>query len=308
MLFQLIAVPTIFAKMKLPVLTGITLAGILVIVICSVILNRKEILNYYKHQLEKVRTFKNTPYHSWMYLVTLLALGQTLFATFTWTGHEDDNRYVAAIVDAYETDDMLMYNPMTGEWLGEIKSELTKDAVAPILMFWGVFCKLLRIHPAIFTHIAVPLFMIPLCYGIFYLLADKLCKGDTRRTGMFMVVFWLFNVLNHDTPWENIGRMIYYMRWGKSILYVFSIPLLILLLIEWMEAEKPGRLYAYITVLLYGSCVASIMAPIFLPLITGAYALCDGVRTKSLKRMIQLLLCCGPALVYGILYFALNGR
>lgn len=301
--FHLIAVPAIYCKMKLSALTVLSFFVFLCLIIVSCYLNRKEWIEYYKKLHEKLKYLQNGKDRIWCYIVILLVIGQTLFAAFTYTGHEDDNRYVAAIVDAYESDEMLMYHPMTGEYLGEVRSELKKDAIAPILMFWGVLCKIFRIHPATFVHVVVPLFMIPLCYSLYYIIARKLTEHNIRKTAMFIIAFWLFNVMNHYTPGEGIGRMLFYMRWGKSILCAFLIPLLIFILMELMEDTQLTYKYNLITFVAYGGCLATVMSPVLLPFIIGLYAVCDCLRKKTVRRFFRLIVCTIPALCYGILYY-----
>ena len=198
---------------------------------------------------------------------------------------------------------MLMYHPATGEYLGEIVSEFWKDAAAPILMFWAMWCKLLNIGASTFTHIVTALIMVPLAYGAAFLMGYKLCRKNARRTGMFLCVYCLFNMVNHVLPIEGIGVTIYYMRWGKSILYCFLIPLLIFLLMEMMDTKKGAFVYRRLGLVLFGGCLASTMSCIMLPTLTGIWGLCDGIYSRSIRRFLIPVLLCLPAVCYALYYY-----
>ncbi len=304
--FHLVAVPAVFLKIGLHVLVIYMVVVMVVLCVISVVYNVRNGGAYYTHQIGKIKRAVKEKGNVWLLLAAALILYQTWYAASHDALNGDDVRYVGAILDAVETDEMLMYHPATGEYLGAIVSEFIKDAVAPILMFWAMWSKLLGIHAGAFAHTAVPLFMVPLAYGAAYLLGRKLCRKDNRWTGMFLSVYCLFNLLNHVLPIEGMSKTIYYMRWGKSILYCFLLPLTILMLIEVMDAEKPGRVYVRLELLLYGSCLATTMSCVMLPFMTGVWALFDGIRSRSLKRFLIPLLLCIPALGYGLFYFSLT--
>ncbi|MCD8326410.1 MAG: DUF6077 domain-containing protein [Lachnospiraceae bacterium] len=303
--FQVVAVPAIFMKAKLHVLVIYMAAVMIVLSVLSLIQIVRSRGAYYVHQLEKLRRALKDKGNVWLLLAAVLILYQTWYATSHDALNGDDTRYVCAIVDAVETDEMLMYHPATGEYLGEIVSEFKKDAMAPVLMFWAMWAKLLGVHGGAFAHTLVPLFMVPLAYGAAFLLGYKLCGKDNRWTGMFLCVYCLFNLVNHTLPIEGIGKTIYYMRWGKSILYCLLIPFVILLLMEVMDAKKAGQTYVRLGVTLLGGCMASTMSCIFLPFLTGVWAVWDGIRAKSFRRFLIPILLCIPALCYGLFYYSL---
>lgn len=301
--FHILAVPAIFMGFSLSALSICWGTGIIIFLIISLVLNHKRLVHLIRFKWKSAFTFMNNPNRGWIAIAIILVFSQTLLASFTWTGHQDDNRYVAVAVDAYETDTLLCYHPFTGEFFGEPKSELIKDAVAPINMLWASLSQIFHIHPTILMHSLLPLFFIPLCYLLYAVIAKKLMKNDDKKTSIFLIIFWLFNMLNHVTHHEGIGRLLFFIWWGKSLLTSLYIPLLILLLMDIMEHTKYRFRYLTLTFVLWSGCVTSIMSPIFLPLLTGSYALIDGIRTKKLSRFLLPIICCIPALAYGILYF-----
>ncbi|MCD8131659.1 MAG: DUF6077 domain-containing protein [Lachnospiraceae bacterium] len=303
--FQVVAVPAIFMKVKLHVMVIYMAVVIAALSVASFVYIFKSGGAYYKHQAEKLKKAVKDKGNIWLLVAAALILLHTYYGAFYDKAHGDDVRYVGAVVDAVETDEMLMYHPGTGEYLGELQSEFFKDAVAPILMFWAMWCRLLGLHPSTFTHIVVNLFMIPIAYGVAYLLGRLLCKKNVRLTGMFLCAYCLFNLTNHVLPLEGIGLTINFMRWGKSILYCVLIPLLMVFMMEVMSQEKPGKMYLRLGFMLYGSCLASTMSLILLPALTGVWALWDALRVRSRKSIARLLipcLLCIPMIGYALLY------
>ncbi len=304
--FQVVAVPAIWMKRKLHELVIYMAALIAVLSVISFIHIFKSGGAYYKYQIEKLKRAVKNKRNGWFLLAAILILIHTYYGAVYDKQNADDVRYVASILDAVETDEMLMYHPGTGEYIGEIVSDFRKDATAPILMFWAVWCKLLNIHPSTFTRIVVSLFMIPMAYGVAFLLGRLLCKKNRRWTGMFLCIYCLFNLTNHVLPLEGIGVALHYMRWGKSILYAVLIPLLILFMMEIADKERPGQMYWRLGVLLYGGCLASTMSCILLPIVTGVWALWDALKVRSLRsvsRFIIPCLLCIPAIGYALFYF-----
>jgi len=295
--FHLIGVPAIFLCIKLSNLISIWAAIIVVLLIVSVILCKNLLVEDIKGHLNR---FKPNKEYAGIYIGILLFLVQIVIICVTYIPHQDDNRYVAVAVDAYETNEMLTYHPFTGEYLGEPKSELIKDAVAPINMFWAALAMIFRIHPTILMHTVTPLLVLPLCYGVYWLIGKKLLGNDYRKLGIFLCVIAVFNFVNHITPIEGIGRLSYFVWWGKSVLVTFFVPLTILLLMNILEKEK-YQIPLIITML--GGCLATTMTPIFLPLIVGCYAIQDFFLYKKISRFAALIGCCVPALCYAVLYF-----
>lgn len=297
LVFQLMAVPAIFMGIKLSMVTICWVIIVGGLAVYSLILNRRQIVEKIK-SLKAFFRFKKE--YGWLYLAVLLVIGQIAMIALTYVPHEDDNRYIVIAVDAYESDEMLTYHPFTGEYLGEPKSELIKDTVAPINMFWAMLAKIFSVHPAIFMHTLVPLFLLPICYGLYLLIARKLVGTDYRKQGIFLCILTMFNFVNHVTPIEGIGRLSHFIWWGKSILVLFFVPLTILILVHIMEEKK---YYIGLMLSLISSCLVTIMAPVFLPLIVGCYALVDGFATRKMSRFWKLIACCVPALCYAVLYF-----
>lgn len=300
--FQVAAVPAIYLKWKLHVLVIYMAVVMLALCAASVFQLYKSRGAYYTHQLQKIRTAVKNKRNIWLLVAAVLILYQTYYAAFYEAGNGDDVRYIGAVVDAVDTDEMLMYHPATGEYLGEIASEFWKDAAAPILMFWAMWCRLLHINASTFTHIVIALFMVPLAYGAAYLMGYKLCREDNRRTGMFLCVYCLYHFVNHVLPIESIGKTIYYMRWGKSVLYCFLIPLTIFFLMEMLDTKKGVSQYIRLGTVLLGGCLSSTMACVMLPALTGVWAVCDGIYNRSVRRFLVPLLLCVPPVCYALYY------
>ncbi len=307
--FQIAAVPAIFMKVKLHVLVIYMAVVIALLVAVSVVQIVRSRGSYYVNQIGKLKKAVKNKSSLWLLLAAVLILIHTYYGAFYDKHHEDDMRYVGAVVDAVESDEMLMYHPGTGEYLGEIEGELIKDAISPVLMFWAMWCRLLSIHPATFTHIVVNLFMIPIAYGAAYLLARMLCKKNTTMTGIFLCAYALLNLTNHVLPLEGISLTIHFMRWGKSILYCVLIPMLMLFMMEIMDLRKPEKMYPRLLLLLYGSCMVSTMSCVLLPIVTGIWALWDAVRVRSresVRRFLFPCLLCIPSMGYALFFLFLT--
>ena len=60
-----------------------------------------------------------------------------------------------------------------------------------------VYKRQVQMHPTIVAHTIMPVFFVALAYAVYVLLGQKLFRGDTRSTGMFLCFLSLIHVFSY---------------------------------------------------------------------------------------------------------------
>ena len=115
-------------------------------------------------------------------------------------------------------------NPYTGEIYLPGQVAYSEPAIA---VFWTSVSWLSRLHPAILTGIALPVFFIGLFYACCYNIGLWFWNTDTRKSKIFILSILFLNILGSQRNW----LLFYYLRsepWmGDHILSFLLIPMLL---------------------------------------------------------------------------------
>ena len=296
-LYQIPAVPMIVMKQSFSLLTNIWLIELIVVCIISIIINYKKFGSMISKKKEELVEWRKS---SWLgKLLTLSAVFliaiQACFLSYANIYDTDDARYIAEGLDAIRTDNMLLNHPLTGEALTEPIGEMTKDVVSPFSMFQASISYLLDIHPATLCHIILPLFLIPLCYLVYWLLSIQIFGLENQEKRMvfinFICVLMMFGRLS--AYWTSA-----YLLWriwqGKAILAAIILPFLLWLMQGIMKNMEDKYYYILLLVTTFGACILSPMSAIFPTLIIGIYTLLIWFYSKKAIILVRMGLCCIP--------------
>lgn len=301
-LFQLLAVPMILVKCPFHLLEYSWKVAVWMCVLISVILNCTKLPDMFRNRLKNLSLFSKTEILIWIAALLLIA-----FQTYMVVGHmrvdTDDARFVAEAMEAYELDTMLQYHPITGEYLGGPIGEMSKDVVSPFPIFMALAGCLFHLPPAVTVHVIFPFLFIPFAYVIYFLLGDYLLHGNKKYVALFL----FFLSLIHCFAYESIyaaGYTLLAVTWqGRSILAMTVLPFIWYLLMRLMD-QKADRWaeYAILWCAAIGGCLTSSMSIQLIPILMGTYALASGIKNRSIKVFMMLLLCIFPCLLYYYLY------
>lgn len=212
--------------------------------------------------------------------------------------HEDDDDifYVSAAVTSIYNNSMFKISPQTGESIGFE----WKYVIGPFPMYNAVISKIVHIHPTIMAHTILPAIFIPLCYGVYYLLAKKLFKDDKTSTLIFLIFLCIANIFGNYTKRTPASFLLFRIWQGKAMLANYIIPMFWLL---WLRYESDSK-YAHILfiIALFAGMFTTSMGTIFLPMILCTLAFIKLIREKDLKEFSKTIACCLPIVLYAPVY------
>lgn len=300
-LYQIPAVPMIILKQSFSALTNIWIIEVIVLCLLSIILNFKRLKVIASRKKDEMKGWVKTDWLSKVltFSFVVLVLIQAVLLSYASLYDTDDARYTAESLDAMNTDKMLLTHPLTGEALEAPLGEMVKDVVSPFSMMQGSISKILGIHPATLCHVILPLFLIPLCYFVYWLLARQVFGIENREKRLFfmnfMCILFIFGKLS--AFWDSA-----YLLWriwqGKAILATIIIPFLFWIMHGIMDDMGRREYYILLCLTMWGSCILTPMGMVLPIVITGIYGLFICFYNKNIKVLFQLGICYIPTFIY----------
>ena len=213
----------------------------------------------------------------------------------------DDARYMANSVSAWNNGTMLLTHPNTGVMLAEPVGELKKDVVSPWVIWLSMLAKLTCIHPTILAHTVLPVFLVLMGYGAYFLLARTLLK-ERRYQYLFLLLVCVFELFGYISIYAGATFFLTRIWQGKSIVAGVLLPFLIALMLQF-EADYENPLWhILIGTVNLGACLLSGVGIVYSAVLVGCFEFSYALQHKSWKNLLLGILSCLPNLVFGILY------
>lgn len=234
------------------------------------------------------------------WVLLLLQMVQAVRMTY---GDGDDAYYVAVSTIAEESNYMYQKLPYTGGTTGLD----ARHGLAPFPIWIAFLAKLSSVPVAVVAHVAVPLALIPMTYGIYYLIGRKLFKKRGERLPLFLVFTELLVLFGDYSFYTAENFMIARSRQGKAALGSIVIPVIIFLFLVILERLQENRRIEWIWWLLLvagilAGCLCSTLGAVLLCMLVGVTGICAAVCYRRWKIIIPMALCCIPAVCYAVLY------
>ncbi len=302
--FQLVCVPFILLEMEVgyvvAVFGGLSMLFALWGVIC--LYSQRRYGRFRLLKSEHAKAGWNSERIAWLVFAAILVF-QLIQAVRLAYGDGDDAYYVAVSTITEDSDLMYRKLPYTGGSTGlDIRHGL---APFPI---WISFLAIVSGMKAVsVAHVAAPLMLIPMTYGIFYLIGKRLFEGKRERLPYFMI-FTEILVLFGDYSFYTAERfMIARSRQGKAALGSIILPMLLfvllLLLNHLQEKQKlTWQFWVLLCSVMLAGCLCSTMGAFLLCLMVAVTGLCAAVSYQRWKLLVPLALCCVPCIAYMLLY------
>lgn len=299
-IFQLLAVPMIFLHAPFHVLKYSWIIVILGLSLLSVFVNRRTFSQKLQTQFTLKLPDKMTLF-IWIAVIFLVLLQVYLLAGHTHRD-TDDARFVAEALEAVEKDTMLSYHPITGELLSQPVGEMNKDIMSPYPIFLGLVSTLFQLPPAAAAHLILPILLIPLCYVVFYVIADFFFDGNKKYTGLFLVFLSVIHLFSFESIYASGYTLLTIIWQGRSVAAMILLPLLWYLLLR-MTGEhsiKPKE-YLLLLISMLSCAMLSGMGIMLSLLLMAAYMCVYVLQKKSLKTVPWMILCMCPNIVCMVL-------
>ena len=290
---EVLAVPAIFLKLPLHVLSTVYGGVLLVLAVFILIKKREE----KKEALWEGLAFLKEG--SWgLYLALVLILFQCAFVCLMAHMDADDAFYVGTAVTDVAKDSIYQINPYTGFAYDALPRRYT---LSPFPVFLSVISQLcLGMHPSVVAHVFFPPFFLLVIYSVLSMAAEYFFPKEASSRGLFL---FFSAVLLSFSSWSiyNAGNFAMIRIWqGKAFLAGAFLPLLWLVATEvLLEGKRKGR-DLFFTLL--ACCHLSSMGIALSPVVEGCILLAALLLRKPKKRLLTGLICLLPPVVLGIFY------
>lgn len=219
----------------------------------------------------------------------------------------DDAYYVA--ISSITQDARTMYRklPYTG-YTTELDA---RHGLAPFPIWIAYLAEVMGIRAVSAAHVAVPIVLITMTYGIYYLLGEVLLREKRDTLPLFMIFTELLVLFGDYSFYTVENFMIARSRQGKAALGSIVIPAILLLLLVLLQRLQEGEkvsLKYYVLLAAAGmtGCLCSTMGAMLCCMLVGIVGLCAAAAYKRWKILVPLALCCLPAVCYAVLYLVLD--
>lgn len=230
-------------------------------------------------------------------LVALHTLN-TVLNTYYW--NYDDETYRGTAVTSWYTDTVDRYAPNSGTLQKIFYNE--KYVIASWPVFSSVLAVLTKIHPAIIFRTIMPVFLVPLSYGIAYLIIRHFFPASRGKAllGMLYYILFVFVTTERTTDITNCEWWFVVNPWtGKALTGILVIPLLFWLLLRLNRCTDAGEqtaIWRTLLVVSWGACFVSASLFFLVPLQLGVWGLLYMLRRKNPAAWWKFALCAVPSL------------
>lgn len=219
----------------------------------------------------------------------------------------DDAFYVAIASITQDAEIMYRKLPYTG-----FSTELdARHGLAPFPVWISYLAKMTGMQAVSMAHVVVPVALIAMTYGVFYLLGGILLQEKKEALPLFMI-FTEFLVLFGDYSFYTVENfMIARSRQGKAALGSIVFPVILLLLLLLLRQLQGGeavfvKYYILLAAANVAGCLCSTMGALLCCMLVGIVGICGAVAYKRWKMLIPLVFCCLPSVCYAFLYLVLD--
>lgn len=216
----------------------------------------------------------------------------------------DDAYYVAISTIAEESNSMYRKLPYTG---GATELDV-RHGLAPFPIWIAFLARISGIRTVSVAHIAVPLVLIPMTYGVYYLIGQKVCgRSHREKLPLFLVMTELLTLFGDYSFYTVENFMIARSRQGKAALGSIVIPVLIFLLLILLERLQENQKIEWMWWVLLAcgvtaGCLCTTLGALLVCMLIGVTGLCAAVCYRRWKILLPMAVCCIPAVCYAVLY------
>ena len=230
-------------------------------------------------------------------IVLVGILYQILFVCLGLQSDADDAYYVGMAMTSFQTDTISVYHPYLGTPV-KLKT-MANYVLSPYPIFWAMWSKVLKIHPAILMRSILPAVNIAWSYVVYRLLAKKIFLTERKRI-IFLLIVVLANLFGAYSDRTSAVFLLQRVWQGKGALAAILIPMLWYLLIRLRKEGENTYVYVELFVAILAACLTSSMALFLCPVLMGAFGLEYLISERRWSVVGRLILCTLPCIVLAI--------
>ena len=304
-IFQIYAVPMIAFSTPFHVLKNVWVVTILILVFISVVVNKKTLID---RDFLLLRKSNSDNFTKIVFLVSVVIIAfQTWLLTFNMHTDTDDVRFISEALEAFECDTMLKLHPITGVSIPLGFGELPKDMASPYPFFIGLISKIINVHPAITAHIFLPAALIPLCYGMLYIVGEYFLE-EKKKIAVYMLLLSVIMLFSFESVYA-LGYTLLTIIWqGRSIVATIMLPILWYVLMRIItDNESNNKRYFWTIVIVLACADLSGMGIVMSAFLCFVYSIAMVIQKKDIKSAIITMSAIIPNIGY-FLYYYLSSR
>ncbi len=241
----------------------------------------------------------------WLGAAVLLVLQLVLACVLAYE-EGDDAYYVAVAAVTEKSDTMYAVLPYTG---GSTGIDM-RHGLAPFPVWVAYLSRLSGMRAVTVAHVALPVVLITMSYGIYYLIGRRLFVDDKRKQAFFLLlveVLILFGGYSLYTP-ENF--LLVRTAQGKAVLANIVLPFLLWLLLtvtEKIQADEKIHvcLWLLMASAVIAGCLCSTQGAFLLCMLLAAAGSCTALCYRKWRLLLPLLGCCILPVCMILLYYLL---
>lgn len=305
--FQCICVPLILLEKKFSTVVGLFWIYMGLLALLSVFL-------YFIRKHKRAGSFRvisgtdeKKPYRLlWLVFWGLLAFQLAMVCLMAYE-EGDDAFYVAISTITENADTMYRKLPYTGGSTGLD----ARHGLAPFPIWVAFLARISGIPSVTVAHVALPMVLIVMSYGIYYLIGKHLLAGRRQALPFFMILVELLVLFGGYSVYSAENFLLVRTAQGKAVLANIIIPFLFLLLLLLLERlqkeERAGAGYwLLLAFTMTAGCLCSTLGTLLTCMLVGVTGLCAAVCCRRWRVLVPMALCCTIPVLVALLYFVLD--
>lgn len=245
--------------------------------------------------------------HIWWIVFWLLLILQWVLTIFLAYEEGDDAFYFATATITEQSDTMYLLLPYTGFSTGLD----ARHGLAPFPVWIAYLAKVSGIPALVVAQVLLPLALLGMSYGIYYLMAKHLCTEKEETVGLFMVLTEMLFLFGGYSLFTAENFMLVRASQGKAVIAGIILPFLMYLIMRLMRSLQKQERYGIIPWMLFAAtmtaaCLCSTQGTILSCVLIGIAGLCVAVSYKKIRLLIPLVLCSGVPVCMALLYFVVK--
>ncbi len=294
-LFFVVCVPVMKMFRPLSMLTAIWVPVMAVIVVCSLFLHRRSLME----QIQKVTAFCKA--HPLMVLAIAVIVGiQVVIVTTSYNFTLDASFYVAGVSTNVETNMINVYDPFTGAWQDHFEMRYF-FATYPVAD--AVVCQLTGIAPLVQTKSVMAAVVIILTNLAYYLIAEELFENKQNEKILMLAFMLVMNML-FVTIYTSSTFLLTRTYEGKAIVGNASIMVILYLFVLYVKKKDSRMFWVYLFICCLGSNTIASTANMLIPAELSIFFLPEILLSKRFKHLIPYVICMLPGIILALAFVA----
>lgn len=237
----------------------------------------------------------------------ILFLLQIVLGLFLAYEEGDDAFYVSISTGTQAANNMYQILPYSGLSTGLD----ARHGLAPFPIWIAYLARMAQMPAVSMAQLVVPVIIVSMAYGIFYLLAEYLFAQKRGNIPFFMVLMAVLVLFGGYSNYSAENFLLVRATQGKAVIANVILPLLVWLLFVLMgrlqKEEKTGILYwLLLEVTMIAGCLCSTLGCLLTCMMLGVVGICMAVVYRRWKVLVPLALCCVVPMLFACAYFVLR--